>query len=246
MTRRVRAGRLLPALLCLFLLFSSACLSGGKAGDTRPFDYYADATSQEQAESIAKMSCVKSVFPFTLMIFQRPGYENPMMGQIALLAAPSFETLDASPFAPDTFVSKDDALLSDPDKNPVLIDGSLARAEHLSVGDTFTQQTSLRDEPLTFTVAAVFRQTPLFAQYTAVALINDQLTDVFGEVVEEFGYTNLYIKASDLIGLTRYLETEFIPGLEVKHLTDEQIAALRGEDFTAYFEDYPTHMKRMN
>ena len=116
-------------------------------------------------------------------------------------------------------------------QNPVLICQSLAKEEKLSIGDAFYQESNIIDKPMEFIVAGIYRHEPLFAQYEALVLINDQMKSIFYQRAEEFGYTNLYIKASDVDALRNYLETDYIPGL-----TPEDVG---------YFEDYETHMKRM-
>ena len=115
------------------------------------------------------------------MIFQRPGYTNPQAWQMAIYMAPSFTGLDYSPFSSAYMKSEDPAIMRDTQRNPVLIDEALANAEKLNVGDAFYQETTASDEPLKFTVAGIYRHSPLFAQFEAVALINDQITRVFSE-----------------------------------------------------------------
>lgn len=59
-------------------------------------------------------------------------------------------------------------------------------------------------------------------------------------------FTAAYVKASDLQGLTDYLENEFVPGLLVKNsqLTQAEIAAIPQEELTNYYEDYAAHQGR--
>lgn len=119
------------------------------------------------------------------MIFRRPGHDNPIAGDIALLAAPSFDNIEVSPYA--VLIKEAPAIMQDPEKHPIIISNDLAKAENLSVGDAFYQDTRATDEPTSFTVAGVFRQEPLFAQFEAVAVINDQITRFFSDRVEEMG-----------------------------------------------------------
>ena len=99
--------------------------------------------------------------------------------------------------------------------------------------------------PMEFTVAGIYRHTPLFAQYEAVALINEQILRIFSEIVNELGYTNAYVKASDQTALRTYFDEEFIPHLPLKGLSEEEIAAIPKEDLKAYYEEYDDHMERM-
>ncbi|MBP5255380.1 MAG: hypothetical protein J6Z23_08390 [Lachnospiraceae bacterium] len=190
-------------------------------------------------------SFVKGVFPFTLMTFQRPGYANPQAGQFAILAVPSFDGLEYSPFNRACVKQEDTAIMQDRGKNPILIDEALARAERLKVGDRIVQETKASDTPLTFTVAGIYRHTQLFAQYEAVALINDQLSQVFSDKADEMGYTNAYVKASDLMALRAYFDEAFIPHLQLKGMSEEEIAAIPKEVKKAYYETYEAHMNRM-
>ena len=67
----------------------------------------------------------------------------------------------------------------------------------------------------------------------------------FSDKVDELGYTNAYVKASDLIALRAYLDEAFIPHLQLKGLSDEEIAAIPEEILKAYYEEYDAHMNRM-
>ncbi len=166
-----------------------------------------------------------------------------MAGQLALLAAPSFEGLEMSPYW--DLIRSDPAVMHYPEKHPILISRQLAKAEDLSVGDAFSQETGISDSPMTFTVAGIFRQETLFAQFEAVALINDQITRIFSDRVDEMGYTNAYLKASDLSALKPYLDEDFIPHLQLKGLTEEEISAIPEDVLKAYYEEYDAHMIRM-
>lgn len=240
---RFRLGLFL--LAALLLLHTAGCGTGTSVSAKEPsFDYYVECTTQEDVEVLSKAPFVDRLFSFTLMIFQRPGYKNPMAGQLALFAAPSFDNLDVTLFTPDCLVKEDKSILQSPEQNPILIDAALAKAEHLSVGDKFCQETNVSDEPLEFTIGAIYRHTPLFAQFEAIALINEQLVQVFSDIVEEMGYTNVYIKASDADALKTYLDTEFIPHLSLKGLSEEEIAAIPREDLDVYYEDYVKHVNR--
>ena len=231
-------------LIMLLLLFGCSGSSRPREDD-HPFDFYTELTTQEDIDGLSGESFVEGVFPFTLMTFQRPGYQNPQVGQIAILVTPSFDGLDYSPFNRTSVKQEDPAILQDHGKNPIFIDEALAKAEGLKVGDILYQETKASDEPLKFTVAGICRHSPLFAQFEAVALINDQLIRVFSDKVDELGYTNAYVKASDLIALRAYLDEAFIPHLQLKGLSDEEIAAIPEEILKAYYEEYDAHMNRM-
>ncbi len=231
-------------LIMLLLLFGCSGSSRPREGDP-PFDFYTELTTQEDIDGLSGGSFVEGVFPFTLMIFQRPGYQNPQAGQIAILVTTSFDGLDYSPFDRTSMKQEDTAIMQDHGKNPLLIDEALAKAERLKVGDNLYQETKASDEPLEFTVAGIYRHSPLFAQFEAVALINDQLIRVFSDKVDELGYTNAYVKASDLIALKAYFDEEFIPHLQLKGLSEEEISAIPREDLKAYYEEYDAHMNRM-
>ena len=231
-------------LLSLILLLLAGCSANGRRQEgSHPFDFYIDLTTKDDVDDLSAESCVEGVFPFTLMIFGRPGYDSPMAGQMALLAAPSFENLEVSPYA--ALLKEDPAVMQDPEKHPILISYDLAKAAGLSVGDAFYQETKVTDEPLSFTVAGIFRHETLFAQFEAVALVNDQIVRVFADIVDELGYTNAYIKASDYPALKAYLDEDFIPHLQLKGLSEEEIAAIPKEELKAYYEEYNAHMKRM-
>ena len=231
-------------LSVLILLSFAGCSEGGRQQKgNHPFDFYIDLTTKDDIDGLSAKPCVEGIFPFTLMILKRPGYDNPMEGQLALLAAPSFEYLKFSPYA--ALIKEDPAIMQDPKKHPILISNDLAKAGGLSVGDAFYQETSVTDEPLSFTIAGIFRQEPLFAQFEAVALINDGITRIFADIVDEMGYTNAYIKASDLTALKTFLDEDFIPHLQLKGLSEEEIASIPQEELKAYYEEYTAHMNRM-
>jgi|GEM_PF-4283194 len=233
-------------ILSAIMLFLFAGCSGGNhpQADDHPFDFYIDLTTKDDIEALSNEAFVEKVFSFSMMTFQRPGYENPMDGQMALLVAPSFENLEVSPYA--ALVKQDPAIMQDLEKNPILISNDLANAGSLSVGDIFCQDTKASDEPLSFTVAGIFRQAPLFAQFEAVALLNDQIIRIFSDKVDELGYTNAYVKASDLTALKAYFDEEFVPHLQLKGLPEEEIAAIPQENLKVYYEEYDAHMNRMN
>lgn len=231
-------------LSAVYLLCSAGCLgSNNQQEANHPFDFYVDLTTKDDVDGLSGESFVDGVFPFTLMIFQRPGYATPMAGHLALLAAPSFEGLEVSPYA--ALTDSDPAVMQDPERHPILISNDLAKAERLSVGDVFYQETKVTEEPLSFTVAGIFRQEPLFAQFEAVAVTNDQINRIFADIVDEMGYTNVYIKASDLIALKKYLDEDFTPHLQLKGLSEEDISGIPKEELKAYYEEYEAHMKRM-
>ena len=238
-----RTGCLIFAVM--MLLFSGCSGSNPPREDDPPFDLYTDLTTREDIEGLSEKPFVKGVFPFTLMTFQRPGYSNPQAGQFAILVAPSFDGLDYSPFNRACIKQEDAAIMQDPAKNPILIDEALAKAEKLKPGDMIYQEMRASDEPLKFTVAGICRHSPLFAQYEAVALLNEQLLRVFSDKVDELGYTNAYVKASDPAALKTYFDEAFIPHLQLKGLSEEEIAAAPKEDLKAYYEEYDAHMKRM-
>ena len=232
-------------LSVILLLMLTGCSGSGREQEgNHPFDFYIDLTTKEDIDGLSGESSVEGMFSFTLMIFKLPGYDNPMEGQLALLAAPSFDNLEVSPYA--VLIKEDPAIMQDPEKHPVLISNEMAKAGNLSAGDVFYQETNAADEPLSFTVAGIFRQKTLFAQFEAVALINDQITRIFADKVEELGYTNAYLKASDPAALKKYLDEDFIPHLQLKGLTEEEIEAVPKEELKAYYEEYDTHLSRMN
>ena len=147
-------------LLLLLLLLVSGC--GIQIREKEPcFDYYLDAVTQNDLEDLKNKPFVEDLFSFSLLIFQRPGYDNAMAGQFAVLVTPSFDSLNVSAFHP--LIKKDTSIMQDTDCNPILIDQSLAKTEKLSIGDLFYQQTRISDEPMCFTIAGIFKQTPLFA-----------------------------------------------------------------------------------
>ena len=148
-------------LSAIMLLFSAGCSGGcGRQEAGHPFDYYVELTTKDDIDGLSGESFVDGVFSFTLMIFQRPSYVNPMAGQLALLVAPSFERLEVSPYA--ALINRDPAIMQDPKSHPILISYDLAKAERVSVGDVFYQETKVTEEPLSFTVAGIFRREPLF------------------------------------------------------------------------------------
>ena len=232
-------------LTAIVTLCSAGCSGiGSEQEAVHPFDFYIDLTTKDDIDGLSRESFVEGVFPFTLMTFQRPGSAGSAAGQLALLVTPSFESLEVSPYA--ALTNSDPAVMRDPEKHPILICSELAKAERLSVGDVFCQNTNVTEEPLSFTVAGIFRREPLFAEYEAVALINDQITRIFGDIVEEMGYTNAYVKASDPEALQKHLDEDFVPHLQLKGLSEEEIAGIPKEDLKAYYEEYAAHIKRMN
>ena len=86
-----------------------------------------------------------------------------------------------------------------------------------------------------FTVAGIYRHSPLFAQFETVALINDQIIRIFSDLVDEMSYTNAYVKASDLTALRTYFDAEFVPHLMLKGLSEEEIADIPKETLKAYY-----------
>ena len=68
---------------------------------------------------------------------------------------------------------------------------------------------------------------------------------MFSDTVDELGYTNAYIKATDLTALKKYLDEDFIPHLQLKGLSEEEIASIPQEELKAYYEEYTAHMNRM-
>ena len=235
------------SIVIIFMIMLAGCGTAGTAdkGES-PYDYYAECLTREQVKELSEKPFIKSVFPFTLMIFQRPGHGNATEGQFAVLAAPSFENMEYSPFSRDDIIEEDPEILGSPEKEPIIIDEALAKDESLSVGDTLEQQVSVEGGPLRFTVGAIYRHTQLFAQYDAVTLSGGQIERIFGSRMEETGYTNAYIKASDADALKAYMENEFVPALDTRGMTEEEIRSVPREAFNAYYEDYETHINRMN
>ena len=234
-------------LLSMMLLLSAGCSGNTAQKDAdHPFDFYIDCTTQGDIESLSEEPFVKGVFPFTLMIFQRPGYSHPMEGQIAFLAVPSLDGIEFSPYHRGRLKKEDSAILQDPARNPILIDETMAKAEKLSVGDVFYQETKITGEPMEFTVAGIFRHAELFAQFEAIVLINEQISRIFSGIVDELGYTNAYVKASDPSALKAYFDEGFIPHLMLKGLSEDVIASIQAEDLKVSYEDYESHMNRMH
>ncbi len=232
-----------PVIMIIIVsLLLAACNTAPKE---QPYDFYTELTTEQDIAELRGKTFISAVFPFTLLIFQRPGYDNPMMGQIAILAAPSLDDLNCSPFSRDQLKKEDPEILKDASRHPIIIDESLARAEKLAVGDVLRQETTLSAVPLEFTVGAIYRHSSLFAQYEAVALIDDQLTSLFGERVDELGFTNAYLKAADVQALKDFLDNDFTPQLPLKGLTPEEIATIPREDLKAYYETYEYHINRM-
>ena len=245
MTRnRILRNRIFFPVISLIIvsLLLTACNTAPKE---QPFDFYTELTTEQDIAELRGKAFISEVFPFTLMIFQRPGYANPMMGQFAILAAPSLDDLNCSPFSRDQLKKEDPEILKDASRHPIIIDESLAKAEKLSVGDVLRQETKKSGVPMEFTVGAIYRHSPLFAQYEAVALIDDQLTSLFGERVDELGFTNAYLKAADVQALKDFLDNDFIPQLPLKGLTPQEIATIPREDLKAYYETYEYHINRM-
>ncbi len=209
------------------------------------FDYYVESTTKEQLLELENESFVDNIFPFSLLVFERPG-TAPQPKKIAYFATESFDRIDTSSFDRSTIVKEDASILSNYECNPIIISSSLATDEHLSIGDTMEQPCKLTEQPLKFTVGAIYNHASLFAQYEAVILLNEENNAVLIPVIEEAGYTNAYIKASNLSELSQYLEEEFIPGLICIGVSEEEIAGLTREDIAPYYENYESHVKRMN
>lgn len=209
------------------------------------FDYYVECTTKEQLLELENESFVDSIFPFSLLAFERPGTASQPK-QIAYFATESFDRIDTSSFDRSTIVKEDASILSNYECNPIIISSSLAKDEHLSIGDTMEQPCKLTEQPLKFTVGAIYDHDSLFAQYEAVILLNEENNAVLLPVIEEAGYTNAYIEASNLSELSQYFEEEFIPGLICIGVSEEEIAELTREDIEPYYENYESHVKRMN
>lgn len=189
---------------------------------------------------------VDDIFAFSLMQFVLPNNGTGRERRLMLLTTESFDSIDTSSFERQMCLEEDPAILQSPDRNPILIDDALSKAEGASVGDTLALPNRLTDEPIVFTVGAIYRRTSLFAQYDAVILCNEQINPIFYAVEEDMCFTAAYVKASDLQGLTDYLQNEFVPGLLVKNseLTQAEIDAIPREELTNYYEDYATHQHR--
>lgn len=228
----------------IVMLLGYGCASGNQSREN-PFDYYAECATEQDIKVLSGKSFVERVFSFTFMIFQRPGYDSTVFGQIAIYAAPSLENLEVSTFSRDLLIKEDPAILNSPEKNPIVIDEALAKAERLSVGDKLYQNSNITEQPLEFTVGAIYRHTSVTAQFEAAALINEQMISVFSDIVAEMGYTNVYIKASDQNALKEYLDNEFLPHLALEGLTEEQISVIPREEISAYYEDYESHIHKM-
>lgn len=208
---------------------------------TAAYDYYVDCTTKEQIVTLENESFVESIFPFSLLVFERPGTSR----QIAYLATESFERVDTSSFDREAIIEEDTSILSNHECNPIIISSSLAKDEKLSIGDIMEQPCKLTEQSLQFTVGAIYKHESLFAQYDAVILLNENNNAVLLPVVNEAGYTNAYIKASDLGKLRHYFEEEFIPALLCLGYSADEVAELTREDIAPYYEDYQTHINRM-
>lgn len=136
------------------------------------FDYYVECTTKEQLVALENEPFVDSIFPFSLLIFERPGKAS-VPSQIVYYATESFEKIDTSSFDRAAIVKEDTSILSNSECNPIIISSSLANDEHLSIGDTIEQLCKLTEQPLTFTVGAIYKHEPLFAQYEAIILLNE-------------------------------------------------------------------------
>ena len=237
-------------LIVIFAIVSilfviTGCASSLLAESRNPqFDYYVECTTKEQITTLEKASFVDSIFAFSLFIFERPG-TTLAPRQIAYYATESFDKIGTSSFERAAIVKEDSSILSNHECNPIIISSSLADDEHLSIGDTFEQPCKLTEQPLTFTVGAIYRHESLFAQYEAIILLNEDNNAVFLPVVNEAGYTNAYIKASDPDKLKHYLEEEFVLGMLFENYIPDEAATLAREDISPYYEDYHTHINRM-
>lgn len=163
------------AALAIVLLLTACSSAGAKQDTSRPYDYYIDCTTREQLEALAGEDFVEDVFAFSLMQFVLPDNGTGRERRPMLLATESFDSIDASSFERQMLLKEDPAILQSPDRNPILIDESLSKAEGLSVGDTLVLPNRLTDEPVVFTVGAIYRRISLFAQYDAVILCNEQI-----------------------------------------------------------------------
>ena len=76
MQKMRQTGCIVLSVIAL-LVFSGCSGSNHSQEDVHPFDFYIDMTTQEDINGLSGESFVKGVFPFTLMIFQRPQYTNP-------------------------------------------------------------------------------------------------------------------------------------------------------------------------
>lgn len=208
------------------------------------FDYYVDCTTKEQIACLESEPFVESVFPFSLLTFERPGTSSQPR-QIAYIATESFDSIGTSCFDRTEMVREDASILSNYGCNPIIISSSLARDEHLSIGDVMEQPCKLTEQPLKFTVGAIYNHDSLFAQYDAIILLNEDNNAVFLPVMEEACYTNAYIKASNVDALKYYLENEFVPGLLLQNSSGEKVVEMTREEIGFYYEDYQAHINRM-
>lgn len=170
---RKKFGYLTAMLAAILMATLTACGSAGTAQEaTQPYDYYIDCTTREQLVALADEDFVEDIFRFSLLQFSLPDNGTGRERRLMLLATESFDHLDTSSFARQMYIAEDPAILQSPDRNPILIDEALAKAEGLSIGDTFVLPNCLTEEPVVFTVGAIYRRASLFAQYDAVILCN--------------------------------------------------------------------------
>lgn len=232
------------AILSIFLGMTGCSSMTLGGSENSQFDYYVECTTKEQLTTLENESFVDSIFPFSLLIFERPG-RTSVPSQIAYYATESFEKIDTSSFERVMIIKEDPSILSNNACNPIIISSSLANDEHLSVGDTIEQPCELTEQPLTFTVGAIYRHESLFAQYEAIILLNEDNNAVLLPAVDEAGYTNAYIKASDPDKLKQYFEEEFVPGMLYRNDDSDEAAELTREDIAPYYEDHQTHINRL-
>ncbi|MGM9662064.1 MAG: hypothetical protein ACI3WR_03120 [Oscillospiraceae bacterium] len=238
--------RLIATFAIVSIFFGmTGCNSASSDESGNPqFDYYVECTTKEQLVTLEKEPFVDSIFPFSLLIFERPGMAS-VPRQIAYYATESFDKIDTSSFERAAIIKEDPSILSNNACNPIIISSSLANDEHLSIGDTIEQPCKLTEQPLTFTIGAIYEHEPLFAQYEAIILLNEDNNTALLPVVSEAGYTNAYIRASDPDRLELYFEKEFVPGMLFQDYTPDEAAELSREDIAPYYEDYQTHINRM-
>ncbi|MGN1399646.1 MAG: hypothetical protein ACI4WG_06595 [Erysipelotrichaceae bacterium] len=232
------------AIMAVFFAMTGCNSASMNQSDNSQFDYYVECTTKKQLEELENEPFVDSIFSFSLLIFEYPNKAS-VPSKIVYYATSSFEKIDTSSFDRAAIIKEDTAILSNYECNPIIISSSLADDEHLSIGDTIEQPCKLTEQPLTFTIGAIYKHDSLFAQYEAIILLNEANNAVLLSVVDEAGYSNAYIKASDPEKLKYYFEEEFVPGMLYQNYNPDEIATLTREEISSYYEDYQTHIKRM-
>ena len=205
------------------------------------YDYFIQETNKAQIESLTQKNFVEGLFPFSLMIFhlnKRVNAPENHGREIALMAADSFEGIEYSSFASDSVIAQDSAILSDESRNPIIIDYSLSKSEHITVGDTFSlySEREFGENVKKFTVGAVYQNHCEFANFDAVILINDRINSDMLKLDPYAGYSLAYVKASDQDAWESYLKNDFYPQLSFPTLSD--FRSIPAEMQASYYESH--------